>query len=467
VKVSRFFSTESLLRTIFSLMRNVPLIGLGRPRPAAQIAGLAVALLGTALATVAGQIIALRWGGDAVVLLYLVPVLAAAIFGGVWSSSLTAVAAALCYNFFFTEPLHTLFVRSPASLVTVVLLFLVGLVTSALAGSLREQAILTAAHASRNATIAGFAQRLLSCGDEKAIFDVAAAEVGRLFGCRAVLIVDDGQPCIAASVPPEHELAPSDIAVAAQAIASGAAAGWGVTNAPNLADWQFHPVPLKGSPGVAIGLAREDGAPPVDSSQSLLLVNLLDQTALAVARARADQEARNLMTLRQRDGMRDALLSSVGRDIKPSINAIAAAGRALKRAGEGDRSLVASIVQEASKLDRYVDNLTDLLPAEAQKPVVVGDVTIDLHNRQVRKADRIVGLAPKEYDVLAELAKHGGRVLTHGQLLRAVWGPAQQHQVEYLRVAIGALRRKLEDRPSQPALILNEPAVGYRLAITQ
>lgn len=446
-------------------MRIVPLIGFRRPGAAIRVAGLSLALLGTALATVVGQIIALRWGGEAVVLLYLVPVLAAAIFGGIWSSSLTAVAAALCYNFFFTEPLHTLFVRSPASLVTVVLLLLVGLVTSGLAGSLREQALLAAAHAGRNATIAGFAQRLLSCGEEEAIFDVVTREVGRLFGCRAVLIVDDGQPGIASSFPPEHELSPSDLAVAAQAIASGAAAGRGITNAPNLADWQFHPVPLSNTPGIALGLAREDGAPPVDSDQTLLLSNLLDQTALAVARARADQEARALMTLRERDGVRDALLSSVGRDIKPSINTIAAAGRALKRAGEGDRSLVASVVQEATKLDRYVDNLTDLLPEQAEVPVIVGDVTIDLHNRQVRKGDRLVGLAPKEYGVLAELAKHGGRVLTHGQLLRAVWGPAQQHQVEYLRVAIGALRRKLEDLPAEPTLILNEPAVGYRLAI--
>jgi len=65
--------------------------------------------------------------------------------------------------------------------------------------------------------------------------------------------------------------------------------------------------------------------------------------------------------------------------------------------------------------------------------------------------------------VLAELAKHAGRVLTHAQLLRAVWGPAQESQVDYLRVAIRALRQKLEADPSRPVLIVNEPAVGYRL----
>jgi two-component system sensor histidine kinase KdpD len=74
-----------------------------------------------------------------------------------------------------------------------------------------------------------------------------------------------------------------------------------------------------------------------------------------------------------------------------------------------------------------------------------------------------VHLTPKEYAVLAELAKHRGRLLTHAQLLRAVWGPAQEKQIDYLRVAIRALRQKLEAEPSQPRLIVNEPGVGYRL----
>ena len=73
-------------------------------------------------------------------------------------------------------------------------------------------------------------------------------------------------------------------------------------------------------------------------------------------------------------------------------------------------------------------------------------------------------LTPKEFALLAELAKQAGRVLTHTQLLRAVWGPAQQDQIDYLRVAIRSLRQKLERDPAEPELIVNEPAVGYRLA---
>jgi two-component system, OmpR family, sensor histidine kinase KdpD len=76
-----------------------------------------------------------------------------------------------------------------------------------------------------------------------------------------------------------------------------------------------------------------------------------------------------------------------------------------------------------------------------------------------------VHLTPKEFAVLGELAKHAGRVLTHTQLLRAVWGPAQQDHVDYLRVAVRALRQKLERDPACPDLIINEPGVGYRLVV--
>jgi len=94
----------------------------------------------------------------------------------------------------------------------------------------------------------------------------------------------------------------------------------------------------------------------------------------------------------------------------------------------------------------------------------VGDVTIDLFHRNVRRNGDAVHLTPKEYAVLAELAKHPGRVLSHAHLLRTAWGPAHENQPDYLRVAVRALRQKLESDPSHPQLIVNEPAVGYRLA---
>ncbi|WP_324806715.1 response regulator transcription factor [Sphingomonas sp. LY29] len=104
------------------------------------------------------------------------------------------------------------------------------------------------------------------------------------------------------------------------------------------------------------------------------------------------------------------------------------------------------------------------LASSAEKEVVeIGDIHIDLFRRIVRRGPTEVHLTPKEYSVLAELARHPGRVLTHAHLLRSAWGPAQERQTEYLRVTMRALRQKLEDTPSDPKLLINEPGVGYRL----
>ena len=94
--------------------------------------------------------------------------------------------------------------------------------------------------------------------------------------------------------------------------------------------------------------------------------------------------------------------------------------------------------------------------------VRAGDLEIDLAARLVRKAGAEVHLAPKEYGFLAELARHAGKVITHAQLLRTVWGPAHERDVEYLRVAVRAVRRKLGESP-ETSVIRNEPGIGYRL----
>lgn len=95
--------------------------------------------------------------------------------------------------------------------------------------------------------------------------------------------------------------------------------------------------------------------------------------------------------------------------------------------------------------------------------VTAGDVTIDLVARTVAKAGREVHLTPKEYAVLAQLARHPGRVITHKQIMAEVWPHEVEHHVEYLRVLVRTLRQKLETDPQQPQIINNELGIGYRL----
>jgi len=100
------------------------------------------------------------------------------------------------------------------------------------------------------------------------------------------------------------------------------------------------------------------------------------------------------------------------------------------------------------------------------EPVLAaGELTIDIPRRVVLVRGEEVKLTPTEYEILKYLALQAGRVVTHRQLLRAIWGPNYQDETHYLRIYVGQIRRKIEADPSQPAIITTEPGVGYRLTI--
>jgi two-component system KDP operon response regulator KdpE len=91
-------------------------------------------------------------------------------------------------------------------------------------------------------------------------------------------------------------------------------------------------------------------------------------------------------------------------------------------------------------------------------------LSVDLDRRLVSRDGAPLKLTPKEYDLLAMLVRHAGRVVTHRQILAAVWGPAHAEDTQYLRVFVGQLRAKIEPQPESPKLIQTEPGIGYRLA---
>ena len=102
--------------------------------------------------------------------------------------------------------------------------------------------------------------------------------------------------------------------------------------------------------------------------------------------------------------------------------------------------------------------------AEALPQVLETDgLVIDTIRRTVSRDGSEIRLTPKEYDLLALLSRHAGRVVTHRILLTSVWGPAHGDDLQYLRVFIGQLRQKIERDPASPAILRTEPGVGYRL----
>jgi two-component system KDP operon response regulator KdpE len=103
------------------------------------------------------------------------------------------------------------------------------------------------------------------------------------------------------------------------------------------------------------------------------------------------------------------------------------------------------------------------VPEQPEAAVIeTGDFRIDVEARNIRVRDREVHLTPKEFDLLVYLARHAGKVVTHRNLLAAVWGENSVQQPEYIRVFVGHLRKKVEADESEPRYIVTEPWVGYR-----
>jgi two-component system KDP operon response regulator KdpE len=103
--------------------------------------------------------------------------------------------------------------------------------------------------------------------------------------------------------------------------------------------------------------------------------------------------------------------------------------------------------------------------AETDPVFKTGELVVDLNLREVSVNGKPISLTPTEYDILRTFVKHAGLVLTHDQLLRAVWGTAYESETHMLQVNISNLRRKIEPDPLRPGYLITEPGVGYRLKV--
>jgi two-component system KDP operon response regulator KdpE len=116
-------------------------------------------------------------------------------------------------------------------------------------------------------------------------------------------------------------------------------------------------------------------------------------------------------------------------------------------------------------LARMRTALRHRMERKAETPVLkVGNLEIDSLRHRVSRDDKEIKLTPKEFELISFLARNAGKVLTHRQILTAVWGPAHTEDTQYLRVYIGQLRQKVEIAPNDPQIIVTEPGIGYRIA---
>jgi two-component system sensor histidine kinase KdpD len=325
--------------------------------------GYVAAIILVAGTTGAALLLARAIGIGSVALIYLVPVLAAATLRGLRAGLVASLASALAYNFFFTEPRHTLRINDPANVVTVAIFLLVAVVTSQLAARLRAAAGEAAARADRNATLIGLARQLLGCGTDAAIADTLCRETGKLFSLNTVFLSPDDGLKVLAGHPFSWEVDAINATAARVALETRESTGRGTARF-GAADWTFYPLRAGGRVVGVLGLARDDGSTTVDETAMPLLDSILDQAALALDRVRLEQDMIGVAALRERDRLRGALLSSVSHDLRTPLTAVLGAAAELRRRGPAD-PVLESLEAEALRLDRLIGNLLDMVRVEA------------------------------------------------------------------------------------------------------
>jgi two-component system, OmpR family, sensor histidine kinase KdpD len=302
-----------------------------------------------------------------VAMLFLAAVVFSAVRDGLGPSIATAVVSFVAYNFFFTEPRLTLWVRHWHDLIALAVFLIVAVTTGALAGRVRNQAVAERSRMTALSALYDFSRRLAAKTSVDELQHALVLQVHRIAGAPAVfLLPKDDDLAIAYGWPPEDVLAPRDMAAARWALAHGEAAGAGTGTMPASA-WHFRAVRAGARTLGVLGLQTRE-APQGDRLQTIDAV--LDQGAVALERIRFAEGAARADALAQAETLRSALLSSISHDLRTPLTTILGAASSLKqdlaRLRPGDRDgLLTAIELEARRLDRFVNNLLDMTRLEA------------------------------------------------------------------------------------------------------
>lgn len=297
-------------------------------------------------------------------LLYLLPVMIAATRFGLRTGVVTGLVSSLAYNFFFIPPTHTFTIQDPQNIISLLVLLGVAVVSSQLASRVREQALLAQHSATQNSALAGFARLLTGVSNRDELSRLLCAEIGRLLDGNTVLLMPEPDGlALSAAWPPEQRLEMLDIAAARWSYENNHASGRG-SDTLTACEWLFQPIGAEGKVLGVFGLSRSDAGEPLRADQLPLLLSLLDQAGLALERISLEEEMAGLSQVRERDRLRQALLSSVSHDLRTPLTAILGSLREIEPASPDQAEQLAVTRAEAERLNRFVANLLDMARIE-------------------------------------------------------------------------------------------------------
>jgi two-component system sensor histidine kinase KdpD len=301
-------------------------------------------------------------------LVFLTAVLFVAMRLGLWPALYTVGLSLLVYNFFFTVPYMTFTVYHRTDILTLLFFVLVAVITGNLAGRVREQLVSIRQTARRNANLYAFSRKVVAVASLDDVLWAAVHHVAATLTARSLVLLPGGGAGsdleIAAGYPPEDHLSDTDRAAADWAWKNERPAGWGTDTLPG-AGYLF--MPLRTGRGMLglLGVAFERPSRSLSMEQRSLLAAVADQSAVAIERSQLSQDIEEARLLSETENLRSALLSSLSHDLRTPLVSIIGSATTLSEVGErispeDQRSLVDTVLEEANRLNRFVQNLLDM-----------------------------------------------------------------------------------------------------------
>jgi two-component system, OmpR family, sensor histidine kinase KdpD len=328
----------------------------------------ALAFVGVALGM--SEVIQPWFGVENVDLVFLTAVVGVALRYGLVPSLVASVAASLCYNFFFLPPLYEFTIADPTNIAAFFFFIVMSVIVSNVGAGARTQALVAVSRARATESLYAFSRKLAGAGTLDDVLWAAAFQAALMLKVRVVLLLpEDGTIAVKAGYPPEDTLDEADLAAARWAWQNNQAAGRGADTLPG-AKRLFLPMRTgRGAVGV-MGLDSDKSGPLLTPDQRRLLDALMDQAALAVERVRLVEDLDRAKRTVETDRLRSALLTSISHDLKTPLAGILGAASTLRGLSaaldeHAKTDLVATIIDEAERLNRFIANLLDMTRLES------------------------------------------------------------------------------------------------------
>jgi two-component system, OmpR family, sensor histidine kinase KdpD len=328
------------------------------------------ASLGVALATGVSVLLWPWVGLQNTDLVFLTAIVGIAVRFGLWPSLFASVASALCYNFFFTEPYYTFTVADPRNVVAILFFTIVAIIVSNVAARARNLALAAMSRARTTESLYVFSRKLSGVGTLDDVLWATAYQIALMLKVRVVLLLpEDGSIAVKAGYPPEDVLDQADLAAAKWAWEHNHAAGRGADTLPGSKRLFLLMRTGRGAIGV-VGIDSDKAGPLLTPDQRRLLDALIDQGALAIERVYLVDDLDRAERRVEADRLRAALLTSISHDLKTPLAAIVGAAGALKDlsgslSSKAKIDLLATILDESERLNRFIANLLDMTRLEA------------------------------------------------------------------------------------------------------